>query len=31
MKLHAGKVFSVTQGKSFLFDQTCRHSGKRLG
>jgi hypothetical protein len=31
MKLHAGKVFSVTQGQSFFVDQTCRDSGKRLG
>jgi hypothetical protein len=31
MKLHAGKGFSVTQGQSFLFDQTCHDSGKRLG
>jgi hypothetical protein len=31
MKLHASKVFSVTQGQSFLVDQTCRDSGRRLG
>jgi hypothetical protein len=31
MKLDAGKVFSATYGRSFLVDQTCRDSGKRLG
>jgi len=31
MKLHAGKLFSVSQGRSFLVDQTGRDSGKRLG
>jgi hypothetical protein len=30
MKLHAGKAFSVTREQSFLVDQTCRDSGKRL-
>jgi hypothetical protein len=31
MKLHVGKVVSATGGRSFLVDQTCRDSGKRLG
>ena len=31
MKLHADKAFLVPQGQSFLFGQTCRDSGKRLG